>query len=189
LVLDVIRAADPADVQAAQAKLQANRAAFAATSLAEAGNGFNGAVDALKHASTQAGLANAKERAGKVDRVPEAYQRFEAMVLQNFVQNMLPKSDALYGKGATGEIWKGMMAEQIGNVMSRNGGFGIAEKMCHDQIQTLHSNGIANAKTDENDRKMALSMITEFERKSLGTSLSDGQTTVTGKNALTAGRA
>jgi flagellar protein FlgJ len=35
LVLDVVRAADPAEVQEAQARLKANRAAFQATSLAE----------------------------------------------------------------------------------------------------------------------------------------------------------
>ena len=37
LVLDVVRAADPIDVQAAQARLKTSRAAFAATSLAEGG--------------------------------------------------------------------------------------------------------------------------------------------------------
>jgi hypothetical protein len=47
LVLDVVKAADPLEVQAAQEKLKANQAAFAANSLAEAGKGFTSAVDVL----------------------------------------------------------------------------------------------------------------------------------------------
>jgi Rod binding domain-containing protein len=179
LVLDVVKAADPADVQAAQAKLLANRAAFAANSLAENGNGFDAAVDVLKRTSTssQAGLANTSERTTKTDKVPEVYQKFEAMVLQNFLQNMMPKSETFYGKGAAGEIWKGMMADQISGEMSKSGGVGIAEKMYQDQLQKVRGNGVANAKTDENDRKMALSMITEFERKSLAPASADDATT------------
>jgi len=179
LVLDVVKAADPADVQAAQARLVANRAAFAANSLAEAGNGgFDATVDALKHASSSsdAGLASVKSRSAKTEKVPVAYQKFEAMVLQNFLQNMMPKSEALYGKGAAGEIWKGMMAEQISSEMSKSGGIGIAEKMYQDQLQKVHGQGAVNAKTDENDRKMALSMITDFQRKSLGTLDADDPT-------------
>ena len=46
---------------------------------------------------------------------------------------------------------------------------------------------LANAKTDENDRKMALSMITDFERKSLGTASADDATTsAASKNNVTA---
>lgn len=187
LVLDVVKAADPADVQAAQAKLVANKAAFAANSLAEAGNGFDATVDVLNRATSKAGLADAKERTTKTDKVPAVYQKFEAMVLQNFLQNMMPKSEALYGKGATGEIWKGMMADQISTEMSKGGGIGIAEKMYQDQLQKVRGNGVANAKTDENDRKMALSMITDFERKSLGTvSADDATTSAASQNNITA---
>lgn len=190
LVLDVVRAADPADVQAAQAKLQANRAAFAANSLAEAGNGFESSVDALKRASSHAGLGNVHDRADKTDKtdkVPQAYHKFEAMVLQNFVQNMLPKSDQLYGKGSSGEIYKGMMAEQIGNVMAKDGGVGIAEKMYQQQLQKMRGTGADNAKTDAGTHSMALSMITDFERKSMAKRAADSDSTpITGANATTA---
>ncbi len=52
LVMDVVRAADPQEVQVAQEKLKANKAAFAATSLADAGKGFGAAVDMLDGASS-----------------------------------------------------------------------------------------------------------------------------------------
>jgi peptidoglycan hydrolase FlgJ len=172
LVLDVLKAADPVDVQAAQAKLQANKAAFAANSLAEAGNGFASTVDILNKAGTQSGLGNAHTHV-KSGKVPAAYQKFEAMVLQNFVKNMLPTSDTLYGKGNAGEIWKGMMAEQLGNTLAKDGGVGIAEKMYHEQLQKTRGTGVANVTTNENDRKMALSAVTDFERKTLGTTSTD----------------
>jgi peptidoglycan hydrolase FlgJ len=41
----------------------------------------------------------------------------------------LPDNDEIYGKGATGEIWKGMMAEQLGNALAKEGGIGIAESL------------------------------------------------------------
>jgi Rod binding domain-containing protein len=175
VVLDVVKAADPVDVQAAQAKLQANRAAFAATSLAEAGNGFQSTVDVLNSSpATQAGLANAKDRTHSTEKVPATYHKFEAMVLQNFVKNMLPNSETLYGKGTAGEMWKGMMAEQLGNTLAKGDGVGIAREMYKEQLDKTRSKGIVNASTDENDRKMALSMVTDFQRKTLDTGAIDG---------------
>ena len=190
LVLDVVQAASPADVQAAQEKLAANRAAFAATSLAENGNGFGSTVDALNSAATQAGLSNANTHSG-VTKVPQVYRKFEAMVLQNFVKNMLPNSETLYGKGSAGEIWKGMMAEQVGNTLAKDGGVGIAEKMYKDQVSKMRNTGAINAATNENDKKMALSAVADFQRKTLAASEtdSDGDTTVTNQDALTSKKA
>ena len=190
LVLDVVQAASPTDVQAAQEKLAANRAAFAATSLAENGNGFGSTVDALNSAATQAGLANASTHTGPT-KVPQVYRKFEAMVLQNFVKNMLPNSETLYGKGSAGEIWKGMMAEQMGNTLAKDGGVGIAEKMYKDQVSKMRNTGAINAATNENDKKMALSAVADFQRKTLAASEtdSDGDTTVTNQDALTSKKA
>jgi len=189
LVLDVVKAANPADVEVAQAKLAANRAAFAATSLAENGNGFGATVDALNSAATQAGLGNANTHAAQT-KVPQAYRKFEAMVLQNFVKNMLPNSETLYGKGSAGEIWKGMMAEQLGNTLAKDGGVGIAEKMYKEQVDKMRNSGVVNATTDENDKKMALSAITDFQRKTLAaTDATDGDSSITNHNTLTSQKA
>ncbi|MEZ2133000.1 MULTISPECIES: rod-binding protein [unclassified Sinorhizobium] len=172
LVLDVVKAADPTEVQAAQEKLKANRAAFAATSLAENGNGFASTVDVLDRTGSKSALDSVKNRT-KSQEIPPAYHKFEAMVLQNFVKSMLPDSETVYGKGATGEIWKGMMAEQLGNVLAQNGGVGIAEQMYSDEVKKAQSRGALNASTDENDRKIALSMIENFQRETFGTPTAD----------------
>nr|WP_246754665.1 rod-binding protein [Rhizobium sp. RCAM05973] len=190
MVLDVVKAADPTDVEAAQAKLAANRAAFAATSLAENGNGFGSTVDALNSAGTQAGLSNANTNAAPT-KVPQVYRKFEAMMLQNFVKNMLPSSETLYGKGSAGEIWKGMMAEQLGNTIAKNGGVGIAEKMYQEQVTKMRNTGAINSATNENDKKMALSAITDFQRKTLAAAddSSDSDTSITNQNTLTSQKA
>ncbi len=80
LVMDVVRAADPAEVQEAQARLKANRAAFQATSLAENGDGFAGTFlrcSILPKGSS--GLGDISNRA-EAKKIPETYRKFEAMV-------------------------------------------------------------------------------------------------------------
>ncbi|MCO5733044.1 rod-binding protein [Rhizobium sp. SSA_523] len=168
LVLDVLRAADPSEVQAAQAKLNANRANFAASSLAAAGNGFSAAVDLLDNAASKANLTHADARAAGTEKMPEEYRKFEASILQNFVNTMMPKdSEEVYGKGSAGEFWQSMMSEQIADQMSRNGGIGIAEQVYSQSLQRLRNEATPNAATDEDSRNRSLSMIDDFQRKVL----------------------
>jgi peptidoglycan hydrolase FlgJ len=165
LVLDVLRAADPSDVQAAQAKLKATRAAFAATSLASAGTGFAVAVDLLDGSETKAGIERAEKKA-KAAKMPQEYRKFEASILQTFVNSMMPSdSEQVYGKGSAGEFWKSMMSEQIADQISKSGGVGIAEQVYSQALQKARSQGEVNARTDEDDRSRTLSMINDFERK------------------------
>ena len=169
LILDVVRAADPAEVQQAQAKLKASRAAFAATSLAEAGAGFGMALDVISTPAAKAGLGN-PELSKDMSKMPEEYQKFEASILQSFITSMLPSdSEQVYGKGSAGEFWKSMMAEQIAGGMSKNGGIGLAEQM-YSQALARSEGAIVNPTTDESDRDRAMRMITDFERQVLGLS-------------------
>lgn len=167
LVMDVVRAADPQQVQVAQEKLKANKAAFAASSLADAGKGFGAAVDFIEGAASKAGIGNINLQKTAV-KVPEEYRKFEASVLQTFIGSMLPKdSEEVYGKGSAGEIWKSMMSEQFADVMSQNGGIGIAEQTYRDALRKVQSEGITNVSMDESDRSAATRMVTEIERRVL----------------------
>lgn len=162
LVMDVVRAADPAEVQEAQARLKANRAAFKATSLAENGNGFAAAVNVLNSSEGSSGLGDINNRVEQ-KKIPETYRKFEAMVLQNFVKSMLPTdSENVFGKGTAGDIWKSMMAEQIGDVLSKNGGIGIADQMAGENATDR-----VQASLDGNSRNLAASLVQEYERKTL----------------------
>ncbi|MBP1853145.1 rod-binding protein [Rhizobium halophytocola] len=174
LILDVVRAADPTDVAAAQEKMKANRAAFAATSLADKGNGFDNAVSVLNSAASKAKLDQASQ--ADTGEVPKVYKQFEAVILQNFIKEMLPKdSEAVYGKGNAGGIWKSMMAEQIGNVMSERGGVGIADQMYSQALAAHRNEGVVSSKTDEDKRNLAVSMITDIERRTFGPSATESK--------------
>jgi Rod binding domain-containing protein len=80
---------------------------------------------------------------------------------------MMPKdSEAVYGKGSAGDFWKGMMAEQMADSVSKHGGIGIAQQVFQ---QALNKQRVEapNVDTDQKDRNMALNMITDFERRTL----------------------
>jgi len=65
------------------------------------------------------------------------YRKFEAFVLQMFVESMLPKDATnVFGKGTAGTIWRSMMAEQIGNEMARGNGVGIAKQLAKSRAAT-----------------------------------------------------
>lgn len=176
LVLDVVRAADPASVQEAQAKLKTNRSSFEANSLADAGNGFGAAVSILNRDSV---LPAAADGAASGKAVPETYRKFEAMVLQNFVKSMLPAdSEDVYGKGTAGEIWRGMMAEQIGEVIAKGGGIGIAASLAKDSGS---DGGAADiAVTDPNAHRVSTAMVQELQRTTFS-ELTPGETNNTTK--------
>lgn len=159
LILDVVRAADPATAAKAESVLAA--AASLKSGAAAKTNEF-----ALEVASAKAdlsGLRNAPELAPPAGSTKESYQKFEAMMLQNFVKSMLPTdSEEMFGKGTAGEIWKGMMAEQIGNVMAKGGGIGIADRMMQLQenpripADQVAGNVVNQANTMVNEMQMAI---------------------------------
>ncbi len=112
--MDVARAADPAAVEAARERLAA------IASRASAAPGFS--VEAAPRARTVQQADGA-----------EAFQRFEAFVLQSFLEAMMPEeTDSVYGAGLAGGMWKSMMAEQLGAQMARAGGIGIADRILSD---------------------------------------------------------
>jgi len=170
LVLDVVKAAEPSNVQAAREMLRSRAAGVEATQLAGLGAGFATTVGDMNGAASKAGLGNVQQTAVDKKAVPEAYRKFEATVLSNFIQNMLPsESEEVYGKGAAGDFWKSMMAEQMANAVSQRGGIGIAEQLFAKQLENTRS-GAPNATTDENDRKMVLGTVMDFQRRTLGVS-------------------
>ena len=59
-----------------------------------------------------------------------AYRKFEAFILQMFVELMLPKDATnVFGKGTAGTVWRSMLAEQISNEMAKGNGIGIAKQL------------------------------------------------------------
>ncbi|WP_234188922.1 rod-binding protein [Shinella sp. NM-101] len=158
LVLDVVRAADPAQVQEAQARLKTNRAAFEANSLAEAGAGFQAAVGILNRDTAATHAAEGVKAVG-AKAIPEHLRKFESMVLQNFVKSMMPaESEEVYGKGTAGEIWRGMMADQLGEALAKGGGIGIAESLAA-------KSGVTKRPQENDVDRVAAGMVQSMQRQ------------------------
>ncbi|MBR0842587.1 rod-binding protein [Bradyrhizobium liaoningense] len=136
LVLDVLEAADPVTQRAATAKLDALKssdAEFAAAMEAEVGKAAATAAgqSATKVSEAQSGAVNGPPvQVIKAPASGEVYRKFEAFILQTFVETMLPKeSEEVFGKGTAGGVWKSMLAEQLGAQLAKGKGIGIAKQL------------------------------------------------------------
>jgi hypothetical protein len=129
LITDVINAADPAAQRNAASRLErmtpAQQAEFASVLKGEftAGQAQSPAAPLGAPVPTTPMIRQSEGSNG-------VYRKFEAFVLQMFVEAMLPKdSEQVFGKGSAGNIWRSMMAEQIGNEVAKGKGIGIAQQL------------------------------------------------------------
>jgi Rod binding domain-containing protein len=140
VVLDVLEAADPAAQRAATAKLDALKspdAGFAAAMDGEISKSAATSRTAVGQSTATAAPsepvspnAAAPVQVIKASSPTDVYRKFEAFVLQVFVETMLPKqSEDLFGKGTAGTVWRSMMAEQLGNQLAQGKGIGIAKQL------------------------------------------------------------
>lgn len=120
LVLDVARAADPQAYRMAAERLKpAADGTMASVDAGLAGEGFASFSDSL--------AAGVSVRPDAHNAANPAYRKFEAFMLQSFVQSMFTSdTTASFGKGIAGEYWKSMMAEAMADRMADSGGVGIA---------------------------------------------------------------
>jgi flagellar protein FlgJ len=163
IVLDVLNNADPSRLEVAQAQLKTGREVSEARRLASTDASF---ASAFKNVDDSHNIKHRLDGAQKKD-VPETYRKFEAMVLQNFIKTMLPESDQIYGKGASGEIWKGMMAEKIAEEVAKGGGVGIAESLM-EKDQTRIKDKQETSDANRSDRlHMATQLIGQKQLEAL----------------------
>jgi hypothetical protein len=140
LIVDVMSAADPAAQRIAASKLERMTPA--------AGQEFAATVDqkieaaALEQSAASAAGRSGAEPSAALDGAGHAaivkpatgnsavYRKFEAFILQMFVESMLPKdANEVFGKGTAGTVWRSMLAEQISNEMAKGNGIGIAKQL------------------------------------------------------------
>lgn len=126
IVLDVAKAADPAQVRAATARL-ASLAGGATTDI-----DFSSVLDAqskplLSQPALPAVHAAEISRGHALQSAPGSpYQKFEAVVLQNFLQDVLPKNSELFGDAFSADAYRSMLAEQVATQVAKSGRLGIA---------------------------------------------------------------
>lgn len=159
IVMDVIKAADPAEAEAARAKLASG---------ARAADGESFSLGAMPAASAQKRVEASQQK---------PFQRFEAMVLQNFIESMLPKgNETAFGAGMAGDMWKGLMAEKLSAVMSERGGIGIANRLLADHYKTEDGQSLpigpaaeAPSQAGAGEAMLSSAFLDELQRKTLGT--------------------
>lgn len=162
IVLDVVRAADPAAAETARARL----ASFAGRA---ADTGFEvGAAPADQPARASSATPSA---------VPEAFRKFEAMVLQTFVQSMLPQeTESVYGEGVAGQMWQALLAEKLGEAMASRGGIGIADRILRDYYldgeETVPLQGVSHDPDKperDTQRLLSVALVQEIQRRAAQT--------------------
>ena len=132
LIMGVINAAQPSSIAQADAKLNAK--SVSKIEIAAAGDEFaKQLLNTQTQAIPQKDLSDLRADFNKPNQT-DAHKKFEAMVLHQFVQHMLPSdTSVIFGEGMSGDVWKGMMAQQIGDAIAKGGGIGIADQMLADK--------------------------------------------------------
>lgn len=148
IVMGVMQAADPARQQAVISKLRALAMGAPSESLAFDQVMQPKGLPATPAAPLTPGLApfavsstvslrnatalSRQQAGGGADATPAtaSFRKFEAMVLSQFVQSMMPqKAEAVFGNGNAGQIWKSMLAEKVADQAAQAGGIGIAQRL------------------------------------------------------------
>lgn len=128
IVLDVVRAADPARQRVAVEKLTGSPSTQPAHEFAEL-------VGGARSPDRFGTCGEPASRPGN-DEAPDAFRSFEAFFIQNFLQSMLPKAaEATYGSGTAGEVWRSQLAEKMGDEIAKAGGIGIADRLLMDRAK------------------------------------------------------
>ena len=131
VILDVLKAADPSRASVAAERLAA--LGVGKTPPADFSASLNEA-DASIRQSAAAGFADARahlaQAAGAPDKTARVKTEFEAMALGPFVNEILPKeTSGLFGGGAVGDMWRSMLADQIGRQIAKSGALGLSRRL------------------------------------------------------------
>ncbi|SNY92163.1 Rod binding protein [Cohaesibacter sp. ES.047] len=137
LVLDVVRAADPVAQQNATMRLGtssvpgAPATEFASLATQSTNQDSMDFKDTYSSITNPAFLTDASSGVSRYNMSPKRSDlgvKFEAMLLNQFLGEMLPRdSEAFFGKGTAGEIWRSMMAEQLGDQLAKSHAVGLAD--------------------------------------------------------------
>lgn len=130
VVLEVLNAADPS-----RADLAAQRLNALAASSPRAGDFAADLDKAARSVPFPAqGLSNARSRLTQMadgpDKAARAKVDFEAMMLNSFVGEILPKNaGSVFGQGMAGDMWRSMLSEQVARQIAKSGALGLSKRL------------------------------------------------------------
>jgi flagellar protein FlgJ len=149
VILEVASAADPSRATLAAQRL--NAIAGSNASPADFVSSLNQAAAAANAApGSPAGGADARSRlaeaAGGPNKLSQAKTQFEAMMLNSFVSELLPKDTGeVFGQGMAGDMWRSMLAEQVSTQIAKSGKLGLARRLFATHEVGLHSGRVGEA--------------------------------------------
>lgn len=124
IVLDVINAVEPSAVLKAKERLSA---IAGSKSTSDSSASFSAQATFTSDIANSVGNAPTK--------AADPMVKFEGMVLQTFIEALLPKdAENTYGSGLAGDMWKSMLSEKIAGVVAERGGVGIANRILADFV-------------------------------------------------------
>ena len=130
IVLEVLNAAEPAQARLAAERLEKLGANAPAADFAADLERASAASSSTP--APAAGLANARSAlaAAAPDAVSRVQTEFEAMLINSFVGEMLPKNaGAVFGEGTAGDVWRSMLSEQIAQQLAKSGALGLSRRL------------------------------------------------------------
>jgi peptidoglycan hydrolase FlgJ len=131
--MEVLNAADPSRASLAAQRLSA----LAGSDAPSADFSSDLARAATLATATPAPLADAADARSRLAEIPggpdklgQAKTQFEAMMLNSFVGELLPKdAQSVFGQGTAGDIWRSMLAEQVSLEIAKSGKLGLARRL------------------------------------------------------------
>lgn len=151
VILEVASAADPSRASLAAQRLSAIAGSNATpadfvASLDRAAGATNGTPAPLPNAADA--RSRLAEASSGPDKLGKAKTQFEAMMLNSFVSEMLPKDTGeVFGQGMAGDMWRSMLADQVSTQIAKSGKLGIARRLFATHQVDLHSARAGEAKT------------------------------------------
>ncbi len=95
-----------------------------------AGAAANTGATASAGTTRAASVPNPESTKEGADKKSDVYVQFEAVLLQNMIESMMPQDyESMFGTGTAGSIWKSMLAEKIAVEIARSGTIGIAKQV------------------------------------------------------------
>ena len=149
VILEVASAADPSRASLAAQRLNAIAGSNATPAdFVSSLNQVAGAAGAPL--SSLPGGADARSRLAEVASGPEklgkAKTQFEAMMLNSFVSELLPKDTGeVFGQGMASDMWRSMLAEQVSTQIAKSGKLGLARRLFATHEAGLHPGRVGEA--------------------------------------------
>ena len=157
IILGVARAADSVKLREAASRLErmGGQPTGAANASAQPDDSAPASVWStdVRHAETpttrSARVISPSRSTDASEQKSDVYVQFEAVLLQNMIEAMLPKdSEALMGSGTAGTMWKSMLAEKIAAEIARTGTIGIAKQIASGPAASSATGSPTQSKVD-----------------------------------------